>query len=198
MILRIASNRLIKILAKEYKAAVSLWICFLKTKVKLHCRLRNALKTMLIVFPFQALIFLAFCKIQNSITKGSRYKEGATTFFTLKTCVECFSCLMAAFINVISRGATPWIKLDCPCLMMGRGGSGCCHLSTGSRVTLRSQWALPSIRKEKRAKEWAARFAEPVLWRRMAAFYRHTLAIDLMACWTPEKQNVALPRRDSE
>lgn len=107
MVLRIASNRLIKILAKEYKAAVSCWICFLKTKAKLHCQLRNALKTMLIVFPFQALIFLAFCKIQNLITKGSRYKERATTFFTLKTCVECFSCLMGAFINVISRGATP-------------------------------------------------------------------------------------------
>ena len=38
---------------------------FLEEKAKLHCWLRNALKTMLVVFPFQALIFRAFCKIQN-------------------------------------------------------------------------------------------------------------------------------------
>ena len=135
---------------------------------------------MLVVFPFQALIFRAFCKTQNSITKGSRYKGGATTFFTLKTCIEWFSCLMAAFINVISHGATPWIKLDCPHLMMGRGALAGCHASPGSRDTLDSRWALVSIGKEKRTKEWTARLAGMVLRQKMAAFYRQTLAIHLM------------------
>lgn len=60
----------------------------MKTKAKLRCRLRNALKTMLVVFPFPALVFLAFCKLQNSIRKGGRYERGASTFFILKTRLE--------------------------------------------------------------------------------------------------------------
>ena len=46
----IASNILIKNLAKEWKAAVSHWIYFLKTKAQLHCQLRKSPKRMLVLF----------------------------------------------------------------------------------------------------------------------------------------------------
>ena len=57
----IPSNILIINLAKEYKASISRWIYFLMTKAN-HCRFRNALGTMLVVFHFPRLGFLVFCK----------------------------------------------------------------------------------------------------------------------------------------
>lgn len=153
---------------------------------------------MLVVFPFQALIFRDFCEIQNSITKGSRYKEGATTLFTLKTCIEWFSCLMAAFINVISHGATPWIKLDCAHLMMGRGALAGCHASPGSRDTLDSRWVCWVLGKRKN-EGIDSSFRGTGAPAENGCFLQTNVGnrLDDGACWTPGKWNVALLKRDS-
>ena len=62
VVLRIASNRLIKTLAKEYKAAVSHWISFLKKRQSFIAGSEMRLKQCLLCFPSKHLYFVLFVK----------------------------------------------------------------------------------------------------------------------------------------